>query len=87
MAIDLQSINDDIHRLGDITLQPLYPKQWKQTIRLLSIALPGYPLTDSVEILVPENLPLTFKENLIALLQEVCYAHGLNAITVTEQGS
>lgn len=85
MAIDLQSINDDIKRLGNITLQPLFPKHWKQTIRLLSISLPGYPLTDSVEIIVPEKLPFTFKENLIAILQEVCYAHGLSAITVTEQ--
>lgn len=42
MAIDLQSISGDISRHGEITLQPLFPKDWKKTMRELSFTLPNY---------------------------------------------
>ena len=35
-------------------------------------------------LFIPFNMPSQFKENLISLIQEVCYRHQFSEITVTE---
>ena len=81
----LSSINSEILQHGEITLQPLYPKIWEKIAGSLSFARPDARDEHSIEVTIPSALPEVLKENLVSLIQAVCYRHHLALINVTEK--
>ena len=85
MESTLLLVYNDIINHGDITLRAIHPKQWKKTRKAISFKLADGENTNYIAVSIPSGLPLIFKENLLALVQEVCYKYNFSSVTVTEQ--
>ncbi len=85
METQLTAVHDEIIKHGEITLKPLFPKEWKQVTQDLLVCLPDALESHNIEVIIPYALPIAFKQNLQALVQEICYRNHFTIITVSEK--
>jgi hypothetical protein len=85
MKTQLAKVQEEITEHGEITLKPLFPKEWKEVVKHMQVSYPDVKENHNIEVIIPHGLPVALKQNLLGLVQEICYRNQFSIITVSEK--